>query len=1576
MSDFFVVGIGASAGGIAALKQFFEQVPADSEMAYMVILHLSSDHDSQLAQVLQLVTPMPVIQVTEKQTIAPNCIYVIPPAKHLTMENGYVDVSPNMVIEDRRAPVDIFFRSLAESQRSHAICVVLSGTGANGSMGLKRVKEKGGAVYVQNPREAEFGEMARNAIATDLVDEVLNVADIPAKIIAYKNSAGSVYLPAADEPRPETLQQALRTIFTQLRLHTGHDFSNYKQATLLRRIGRRVQVRNLPDLPAYATYIQEHPEETTHLLKDLLISVTNFFRDAKAFEQLERQVLPELLAGKTADDRVRIWVAGCATGEEAYTLAMLCADHTFDVPDAPKIQIFATDIDADAIAQGREGFYTINDAADVSVERLRRYFNKEGEGYRVRREIREMILFAHHNFLKDPPFSHLDLVTCRNVLIYLNQAAQERVMNVFHFALEPGGYLFLGNSETVVGNTDRYAVVSRDHHIYQTRHVASRSYPIPESIPAIPSIPSASYPALKNSPEKGKNRISFGALHQRMLEQYAPPSIVVNSEYDIVHVSERAGRYLQTPGGDISHNLLDHIRQELRLELRSALYQATQRQIAIDARGLKVRIEDTTETINILVRPVTDEEDPANGFMLVIFEPSTGAVSKEEVVVTSDVPVTKHLEEELIRLKTMLRNANEQHEFSTEELRSSNEELQAMIEELRSAAEELETSKEELQSINEELVTVNQELKVKVEEASMSSNNLQNLINSADIGTIFLDRSFRVMLFTPAARSIFNLIPSDHGRLLSDITNRLEEDGIISLAETVLENLTPIEQMIRTTDGFTYLMRLAVYRTEEDHIQGVVLAFVNVTDQLLAERALMASESRMRLIIESVKDYAIFTTDTDRKIISWNSGAAVMFGYNEADIIGQPVDLLFTPEDRENEDPANELTLALAQGYAENERWHSRRDGSRFYGSGAVTPMRDDKGNLIGFVKIMRDLTEQKRADEALRTSEERLRITTESATDYAIITLNKAGLIDAWSQGAELIFGYTAAEAIGKPGHIIFTPEDIAAKVPEEEMETARRNGRALDERWHRRSDGSRFYMSGVMRPILNPEFTGYVKVAREVTEQKMAEEVLRISEERYRIALQSAGMAAWDWHIAQNEVLWNEQHYILLGLVPPAEETPKKAEFFMEFVHPDDLAAVSEELTRAVVETGLYAVPEFRIVKTNGEQRWMSGYARVVERREGAAVRMVGVMYDVTSRVLAAQIMRDRQIKLEIAQRAARLGIWGYDLVKSQGIATPELMELTGYPDPGETWELEIFLKMVYPEDRPIVTAAIHKAASDFVGLEVEFRMKGPEGNLQWMLMRGSYIPAYDKMNPTLMGSLIDITERKAFEQQKDEFIGIASHELKTPVTSIKVYTEVLQEMFNEAGDEKSAELMGKMDIQVDRLTGLIQSLLDTTSATEGKLQLQREHFEMDELIRETTEIMQRTAADHRIILELTAGPQPVFADRERIRQVLINLIGNGVKYSPGADKIVIRSSVKDGNVITCVEDYGIGIEDDVQPKVFERFFRAADADISSFQGLGLGLFIAADIIKRHSGTIWVESTKGKGSQFCFTIPLETRK
>jgi two-component system CheB/CheR fusion protein len=841
--QFLVVGLGASAGGIQALRTFFEHVTARSDIAYVVILHMSPEHESKLAEILQLVSPIPVSQITQREKIEPNHVYVIPPNQNLAIRDGHLQLTTMIGLEERRSPVDLFFRTLAEAQESRAVAVVLSGTGSNGSIGIKRIKEYGGISLAQDPNEAEYKDMPGNAIATGMVDYVLPVAQIPAKIISYQEHLGSFEIREPPEETPKTDEQALIDIFTQLRVRTGHDFSNYKRATILRRIERRLGLSEVVGLDAYGRFLREQPEEVYHLMKDLLISVTNFFRDQDSIDSLASKVIPKIFETKDAEDPVRIWVAGCATGEEAYSIAMLLTEQIAASGRSLNLQVFATDLDQDAIQVARAGFYKEAELADVSRERLHRFFNREGDGYRVRRELRESILFAVHNVIKDPPFSHLDLVSCRNLLIYLNRTAQARVLEVFHFALNPSGYLFLGASESIEGARDLFAVVDQDNHIFLSRPVAPRAFPIPEVTFRPPIVPSLER---DKTPEEKRafGRLSSADLHQRLLEQYAPPSVIVNEDYDIIHLSERAGTYLQIVGGEPSHNLLKMIQPELRLELRTALYQAVHDRVNVESGPVPIGTEAERQTINITVRPVLEDDDGTRGFILVIFE------ELKEVVDTAGPtersrhtePIATRLEEELVHSKAQLRATVEQYEIQQEELRASNEELQARNEELRSSAEELETSKEELQSVNEELTTVNQELKVKIEELSQANNNFQNLMNSTNIGTIFLDRTFRIRQFTPSAVQIFNLIPTDIGRPLLDITSKIQGGDLVADICLVLARLETVEREVGTPDGRSFVMRLSPYRTVENKIEGVVITLVDVSEQLRAREFLSKAQ--------------------------------------------------------------------------------------------------------------------------------------------------------------------------------------------------------------------------------------------------------------------------------------------------------------------------------------------------------------------------------------------------------------------------------------------------------------------------------------------------------------------------------------------------------------------------------------------------------------------------------------------------------------------------------------------------------------------------------------------------------------
>ena len=964
-----VVGIGASAGGIGALQKFFAHVEPETGASYVVILHLSPDHDSQLAGVLQSSASMPVTQVTATTPILADHVYVVPPNKQLEIVDGTLTVAEFTRREQRLAPVDAFFRVLADTHGSRSACVILSGTGPNGSAGLKRIKEYGGLVIAQDPREAEYGDMPRNAIATGLVDVILPVAEMPSKIRSYfdRLSHEDERVPAT--PLPAEEPDAVRELLTLLRVRTGHDFSQYKVPTVRRRIERRMNLRGMASVSAYARLVRQEPQEAVSLMQELLISVTNFFRDPEAWAVLKERVIPRLFGDKGAQDSVRVWVPGCATGEEAYSVSMLLCDYASSTTDPPGIQVFATDLDPLAIARAREGLYSEAEVADVPEELLQRFFQHGNGSYRIRRDVRERVLFATHNLIKDPPFSHLDLICCRNVLIYLSRGIQDRVTETFHFALRPGGYLFLGGSEVPDGQGELFLRFDTDAHIYESRTSTSRIIP---PRPAVsPFVPEVYEPRLAD--RRPPERILPADLHQRLLEQYASPSVVIDEEHQIVHMSDRVWRFLHVRGGEPTRDVLQLARPELRPDLRSALHQAARDRAAVDVRGLRVAFDDGVRQVDIRVRPVLREGDPARGFFVVLFDEGKAIDHSPSAPLTLTSPVapaTELLETELARLKAQLRTTIEQYETQAEEAKASNEELQAMNEELRSTTEELETSKEELQSLNEELTTVNQELKVKIEELGLTNNDFQNFINATDIGTIFLDRELKLKLSTPRVREVFNLLESDIGRPLSDITSRLHDDGIHKEVRTVLDRLSNIEREVQTDDGRWHLMRMLPYRTTDDRIDGVVITFQDVTERRSAEIRERQSDERLRLLIDSALEYAMFTMTQGGEIDSWNPGAQRMFGYTADEIIGSNVSVLFTPEDRARGVPARELQEAARTGRAMDERYHVRKNGTLIYCSGV---MRRLGAAGAGFAKIARDLTAQREAAVALQRANDDL---------------------------------------------------------------------------------------------------------------------------------------------------------------------------------------------------------------------------------------------------------------------------------------------------------------------------------------------------------------------------------------------------------------------------------------------------------------------------------------------------------------------------------------------------------------------------------------------------------------------------
>ncbi len=883
--ELFVVGIGASAGGLAALKQLFAHVPEDSGIAYVIVVHLSRDHESHLDELLQPHLRIPIHQVTQSIRLERNHVYLVPPNANLDSVDSHLRLSQ---LEDRRsqrAPIDHFFRTLAENHESRAIGVVLTGMGGDGTLGVQRIKELGGLTIVQAPTEAEFDSMPQSAIAGAHVDLVLPLAEIPSAIVEFVHSAPEP-VPQDDEGISvnDHSDEVFEQILQEVRAQTDRDFAHYKRSTLMRRVGRRMQFASAPGLPAYLELLRRQPREVQSLADDLLITVSSFFRDPAVFETLEKDVIPQLFDGKTAKDSIRVWSAGCASGEEAYSLTMLLLEASRLREAPPHIQVFASDLHGGSLQRAREGFYPGEIAADVSPERIARFFDKERGGYRVRKEVRQLVTFSPHNLLSDPPFSRVDLVACRNLLIYLRRDLQRQVVELFHYALRKNGTLLVGASETV-DTGDLFRVIDKKHCLFGKRDV-----PAPE--PRLPVFPTPLARPRGLITKRSAAQVASGSLNRQLVERLGPPGLLVSVEDNVVHLSGRGGRYLVHPAGEQTSNLFKLLRPELRVEVRLALSAARQQREVVRSKQLLVSF-DGGDPVQVVfdVRPALDPEN--DGTVLIVFDESLATEIQPVRAIEghSDDAVAAlnlKLEEEKLVTEQHLQVIIEEYETSQEEIRASNEELQSSNEELRSTLEELETSKEELQSMNEELQTVSQENRQKVEELSELSSDLQNLLAATDIATLFLDRELRILRFTPKVVELFNVRMTDRGRHLSDFTSRLGYDGLPKDAATVFDTLVPMEREVHDESGRWHFTRLLPYRSADDRIAGVVITFFDITQRKNVEDELRTSKEHSERIIETLPEPLLVLT-SELRVQAANAAFHELFKLGREDVLGESI---------------------------------------------------------------------------------------------------------------------------------------------------------------------------------------------------------------------------------------------------------------------------------------------------------------------------------------------------------------------------------------------------------------------------------------------------------------------------------------------------------------------------------------------------------------------------------------------------------------------------------------------------------------------------------------------------------------
>ncbi len=908
-ADFPVVGIGASAGGLAAIEEFLAALPSDRPvgMAFVLVQHLDPDHKSILLELVRRYTKMEVEWAKNGMEVRPECAYVMPPNKDMELVDGRLVLMAPESPRGMRLPIDTFFRSLAADQHERAICLVLSGTGSDGTQGVRAIKGEGGMVIAQSPESAGYDGMPQSAISTGMVDFVLAPKDMPEQLLGYVSRAFR-HLPHVEHSAQYGNERDLLQVLYLLRDRTGHDFTHYKTSTLRRRVERRMAVTKIEDMAEYVALVNSDTLEAETLFRELLIGVTNFFRDPPAFEALATEVLPKLVADHGSGEPVRVWVPGCSTGEEAYSIAMLLQEEAVRAGRNVPAQVFATDIDIDAIERARSGVYPASIAADVSPERLARFFVQDGATYRVVKSIRDSLVFAKQDVTKDPPFSKVDLISCRNLLIYMDGDLQQKLMSLFHYAINPDGFLFLGSSETVGNAADLFAPLDRKWKLFQRRDSVT-----PRQIVATTMPP-------RETPAGGRGHIELQPVPLRLrvrdlaektlLDSHTPACAVINAEGDVLYIHGHTGRYLELAPGEPSGSIYKMARDGLRLELSTGVRNVLVQDVPVRYERLRVRTNGDTSLVNLIIEPMAGQ-DAVKGVMLVIFE---DVLTPEGVVeaAPTEPPADREqriadLDRELSAKEEFLRAVVEELETSNEELKSTNEEMQSTNEELQSSNEELETSREELQSVNEELVTVNGELGEKIAALSTAYDDMNNMLAGTGIGTLFVDRHQLIRRFTPRVTEVLRLIPTDVGRPLGDIVNRIEGDiSLVDAAATVLDTLATVEELI-VSDERVYQMRVQPYRTVDSVIDGAVFTFVDVTEQRRRQHELDEVSSAAALagvlaqsVLDTIREPQL-VLDGELKVVTANASFMDTFQRPSDDVVGLPLGELYdgawiTPE--------------------------------------------------------------------------------------------------------------------------------------------------------------------------------------------------------------------------------------------------------------------------------------------------------------------------------------------------------------------------------------------------------------------------------------------------------------------------------------------------------------------------------------------------------------------------------------------------------------------------------------------------------------------------------------------------------
>lgn len=1019
-SNNYIVGIGASAGGLEAIEAFFSKMPADTGLSFVVIQHLSPDYKSLMVELLSKRTEMDVYRAEEGTLVQPNAIYLIPPKKNLTIFHSRLLLHDHDRSQGINLPIDVFLRSLADDQGEKAVAVILSGTGSDGMRGSRAIKEAGGMIMVQTEESAKFDGMPRATIGTGLADFILAPEEMPEQLLSFTKHPSTTSNKLSGTLLSD--EDGLTRIFSLIREKHKVDFTCYKPSTVVRRIERRMTVNQFHDFRDYVRFLTTYPNEVSQLYRELLIGVTSFFRDQEAFSLLEKQYLPELIKSG-GNDGIRFWVAGCSTGEEAYSLAMLACECMEQLNIRADLKIFATDIDNDAILKASTGTYPESIAADINPDLIKKYFYRKDNNLHITRPIREMVVFANHNLVKDPPFTNIDLVSCRNLLIYLQPILQKRALEMFNFALNPGAVLFLGSSETTGELTDYFDPLHNKWKLYRSKGKRrapdlAKTPPFDRKVPPPQSPYQRSYKRLFDS--HGEERIQERLL-QTLADNYVPLTFVVNEELELLHVVGDSTGFIRVPSGKIQNDISKMVAQELAIPLSTGVQKALKKKEEVKYTNIRMKLIDSTKIISMRITPLAEKRGLEALAVVFIEEKKTAHTkeSSEQSITTYDID--KEAQQRISDLEQELQFTRENLQATVEELETSNEELQATNEELLASNEELQSTNEELQSVNEELFTVNAEHQQKIMELTELNNDIENLLESIDLATLFLDEHLCIRKFTPQVKQFFKILDNDLGRPLSHITNTIEHVDIIKLIQHVQHSDTSIEEKICVAGNCWFMMRVVPYRITPEIASGVVVLFVDVTEIHKS----MLETAWCNLITQHSED-AIYVVDDKHKILSWSRGASLTYGYNEQDALGMPFDNLLP--DNSGEECLHSFSAASDKGKSySSETIRLTKDGHRVnvWTKASRIPSSTHISNNDMWAVIERNLEERKNYEKELLLAKEIWNITFDTLQD-PILVLNNDNEIVKLNQAMTDLLQLSKDQCIGQRCSELFNSLDV----------------------------------------------------------------------------------------------------------------------------------------------------------------------------------------------------------------------------------------------------------------------------------------------------------------------------------------------------------------------------------------------------------------------------------------------------------------------------------------------------------------------------------------------------------------------